>query len=99
MPSMVAWCGKLDGKIIGFGGYFRMGGRWNAFCDLEEEAKDYKAELAYYAYRALQHAQKSGIRYLYAELESEHEGASAWLMRMGFRLDPRSLYYFRWKAK
>jgi len=99
MPSMVAWCGKLDGKVIGIGGYYRLAGRWHAFVDLRKRALIYKWEIAYLGMRALQHAKKSGIRYLYAELDSTHPGASAWLQRLGFHLDPRSLYLFRWRAK
>lgn len=99
MPSMVAWCGKVDGKIIGAGGYFRQFGRWWAFSDFDKRALLYKFEIAYWAARALKHAQSTGIRYLYAELDHTHPGASLWMQRLGFHLDPRSLYYFRWKAK
>jgi hypothetical protein len=99
MPSMVAWCGKVEGKIIIIGGYFRQYSRWHCFLNFHKPALRYKWEIAYWAQRSLQHARKSGIRYLYAELDSRNPGASAWLMRLGFHLDPRTLYYFRWKAK
>lgn len=98
MPSMVSWCGKVDGKVIAAGGYFRLQGRWHAYSEFKEEALEYKFEIGFWAMRALQHARKSGIRYLYAELDSTHPGASAWLQRLGFHLDPRTMYYFRWKA-
>jgi hypothetical protein len=98
MPACVAWIGKVNGKPIGCGGYFRAQGRWWGFTNFDKRALLYKFEIAYWAHRALQHARRSGIRYLYAELDSTQPGASAWLQRLGFHLDPRSLYYFRWKA-
>jgi RimJ/RimL family protein N-acetyltransferase len=98
MPSMIAWCGKVDGKIIGFGGYYKESGRWIAFCNLDKEALRYKIELHRAAIVAMKSAKAKGIRYLYAELDSENEGASRWLQRLGFHLDPRTLYYFRWRA-
>ena len=99
MPSMVAWCGKVDGKVIGDGGYFRQFGRWHAFSNFDRSALKYKFEIAYWAARALKHAQATGIRYLYAELDTTHPGASLWMQRLGFHLDPRTMYLFRWKAK
>lgn len=100
MPSMVAWCGRVNGKMIGSGGYFKHQGRWHGFIDLTPECDNYRKELHYWAIRALQHAQKTGIRFIYAEMEPEgNPGASNFLYRLGFRLDPRSLYYFRWRAK
>jgi len=100
MPSMIAWCGRVEGKIIGFGGYFKHRARWHGFIDMEPECQDYLKELHYWALRALQHAQKSGILFIYAELEPEtYPDASNFLYRLGFRLDPKTLYYFRWKAK
>jgi GNAT superfamily N-acetyltransferase len=98
MPSMVAWCGRVNGKIVGFGGYFKHQGRWHAYLDLEDKGKDYKFALALVAVRCLKHARDTGIQYIYTELQSEIPGASAFLQRLGFQLDPRTLYYFRWRA-
>jgi len=100
IPSIIAWAGKVEGKTLIIGGFWCMQGRWAAFVDMKNKsALRYRWELAYWARRSLQHAQKSGIRYIYADLDSTHPGASAWLQRLGFHLDPRTLYYFRWKAK
>lgn len=103
MPSMVAWCGKLPSKgnkIIGMGGYYRDDqGRFIGFMDMEREAKLYPSELAYWSMKALRHARNSGIRFIYAEANTkDYPNATQFLQRLGFKLDPRTLWFFRWRA-
>lgn len=102
MPSMVAWVGKLpskDNKIIGMGGYYRQESRWMGFMDMEREVVRYPSELTYWSMKALQHAKKSGIRFIYAEANTkDYPNATKFLQRLGFRLDPRTLWFFRWRA-
>lgn len=105
MPSMVAWVGKIPNKktkkgIVGMGGYYRdHQGRWIGFMDMEREAVRYPNEIAYWSLKALKKAKDSGIRYIYAEANTkDYPNATKFLQRLGFKLDPRSLWFFRWRA-
>ena len=97
-PTIQAWVGDLDGKIIGIGGFAFSHGRWFGFCDLTDEARKYKLTLVKTAKMVMQEAQKQGIRFIYAEVSDVEPGAMRWLKSLGFSLDPRSLCLYRWKG-
>lgn len=97
-PTVRAWCGELDGKIIALGGFALRGGRWIMFCDLTDEARPHKMTLMRTAKRVLGEARRMGLRFVYAEANPNEPGAVRWLQSLGFEVDPRSAYYYRWEA-
>ena len=97
-PSIRAWVGELDGRIIGIGGLALAKGRWFGFCDLTEEARSYKMTIMRTAKRVLAEARRDGIRFIYAEASPHEPRAVAWLTSLGFSLDPRSEHFYRWSA-
>lgn len=97
-PSLLAWVGEIDGKIVGLAGLAFVKGRWMAFCDLEPEARPFKMKIARAAIRTFQEARKQGIRFIYAEANTEEPGALRWLESLGFEIDTRMPQYHRWKS-
>ena len=97
-PTVKAWVGDLDGRIIAIGGLFLVRGRWFAFLDLTEEARPYKMTLMRWAHRMLAEARKNGIRFIYAEASPREARSREWLARLGFEPDVRSGYLYRWSA-
>jgi RimJ/RimL family protein N-acetyltransferase len=98
MPSLIAWCARVDDKCVALWGFYKIQSRWVGFCNLQPEALEYKKTIHKQAIKAMRHAEALGIKYVYAQADTENEGATRWLQRLGFHLDPRSLYYFRWRA-
>jgi hypothetical protein len=96
-PTVKGVVGELNGKIIGFGGLARHRGRWYAFCDLIPEARKFKITIARAAIRVFEEARRDGVKFVYAEMDQNEPTAPAWLARLGFHLDPRSSYLFRWR--
>jgi hypothetical protein len=97
-PTVRAWIGELDGAIISMGGIALVKGRWIAFVDLTEAARPYKMTIARTAIRFLEAARRDGIRFIYAEMDVKEKSAERWVHSLGFSLDPRSQYLFRWRA-
>ena len=97
-PTINAWCAEIDGRIIALGGCALVKGRWFAFCDLTEEARQYKMHIARTARRFLMEAKRQGIRFIYAEANLAEPGAERWLTSLGFTIDPRTAYLYRWRA-
>ena len=97
-PTLKAWVGELDGEILGIGGLAYAKGRWFAFCDLKPEAREYKMTLARTAKMVLREARQQGIRFVYAEADLNERASVRWLTSLGFRLDPRTAYLYRWSA-
>lgn len=97
-PTVKAWVGEIDGRIIALAGLSLQGGRWIAFCDLTEEARGHKMTIMRTAKRMMDEARAMGLRYVYAEVSKDEPGAVRWLESLGFRLDPRSQYLYRWDA-
>ena len=95
-PTIMAWVGDIDGRIVGIAGFARTSGRWYGFCDLHEEARPHKMKIARAARRAMQEAKRRGIRYVYAQIDPEEPGAEPWLRSLGFRIDPRMPSLYRW---
>jgi hypothetical protein len=42
---------------------------------------------------------KQGVKYVYADIDKDEPGAEKWLKSLGFSLDPRALYLYRWGSK
>jgi len=96
-PTIRAWCGELDGKIIGLGGFAFSHKRWYAFCDLTEEARPYKMHIMRGAIRAFQAARDTSIKFIYAQADPDERGAVTWMKRLGFEVDPRNPNLYRWR--
>jgi N-acetylglutamate synthase-like GNAT family acetyltransferase len=97
-PTLLALAGELDGKIIALGGAAFSQARWYAFCDLTEEARKHKMHIARSAKRFLADARGLGIKYVYAERDPMEPTAERWLASLGFEIDPRTAYLYRWSA-
>lgn len=98
-PTIVAWVGDLDGRIIAIGGVALFHGRWIAFLDLTEEARRYKVSIAKAARTLFAWADQHGVKYIYADADKKEPKAIAWLHRLGFELDHRTNYLYRWSKK
>jgi hypothetical protein len=97
-PTVRAWVGELDGQLIAMAGFAHQGGRWVAFCDLTEAARPHKMTIMRTAKKIMGEAKSMGIRYLYAEASPDEPGAVRWMASLGFKLDPRSAYLYRWES-
>ena len=97
-PTLIAWVGKLDGRILGFGGLMRTDSRWSAFCEVYEEGRQYKYAIARTALRVMKDAKKRGIKFVYADMDPKEDGAKRWAESLGFELDPRSGILYRWRG-
>ena len=98
MPTVIAWVGKLDGRILGWGGLMRFDGRWSAFCEVYEEGLQHKYVIARTALRVMADAKARGIKFVYADMDPKFEGAKRWAESLGFEVDPRSGILYRWRA-
>jgi hypothetical protein len=97
-PSIRAWVAEQDGKLLGMGGVVFSQGRWLAFVDLTDDLRPHKIAIARTAIRFLAECRRSGIRFIYAEADTKEPGASRWLTSLGFEIDPRKQYLYRWRA-
>jgi hypothetical protein len=98
-PTVRAWVGELDGRLLGIGGFALVKGRWYGFCDLTKEARPYKLKIVRTAKMIMNEARKQGIRYLYASLDENERGAKRWVESLGFVQDSRTLHLYRWGGK
>jgi hypothetical protein len=96
-PTIKAWCGDLDGRIIALGGFARIKSRWFAFLDLTDDARLYKMTLMRTAKRMMADAEKMGLRFVYAEADPREPRATMWMESLGFVIDPRTNSLYRWK--
>ena len=55
-------------------------------------------KIAKAAKRAMQEANRRGIRFIYAQTDPNELGAERWLKSLGFRVDPRTPSLYRWVA-
>lgn len=97
-PTVIAWCGELDGKIIALGGLQLSCGRWFAFVDLPDEARPYKMHIMRAAKRMMAEAKANGIRFIYTESQLDEPTSKRWLASLGFTLDRRSQHFYRWSS-
>jgi len=98
-PSVRAWAGETEGRIVAIGGIGLARGRWFGFIDVTEEGRRYRVTLARAMKAFLQEARRDGIRYIYAEAAPEEKGAARRLKKLGFIVDPRSQMFYRWSAE
>jgi hypothetical protein len=92
-PTSIAWCGEIDGEIVGIGGFVTVAGTNVAFLDLTEKARKHKVALARAGYRAMELVKKSGKRYIFVEVGEP--GAERWLRRLGF--EPYQGRVWKWR--
>ena len=97
-PTVKALVGEIDGEIVAIGGLAFVKGRWFGFCDLRQKARPHKITIARAARRILVDARGIGARFVYAEADPREPGAQRWLTSLGFTLDPRTQYLYRWRA-
>lgn len=83
-PTVRAFVGEVDGKIIGIGGLARVDGRWFAFCDLSPAARAYKLSIVRLGRRIMADARKMGLAFVYAEPDLTEPNAKRWLASLGF---------------
>lgn len=98
-PTLRAWVGEVDGKIVVIGGYAIINARAYAFLDITDDARVYKIHLMRAAIRMLDEAKARGIPVVYAEADSDEDKAVQWLFRLGFEADPRMENLYKWSAK
>jgi N-acetylglutamate synthase-like GNAT family acetyltransferase len=98
-PTVKAWCGELDGKIIALGGLAFAKGRWFIFLDITDDARPYKMTLMRMAKRVMAEAKAMNIRFIYAWADTNEPKSVEWMARLGFHLDPRTHSLYRWKAE
>lgn len=96
-PTMLAWVGEENDEIVGIGGVARVKGRWIAFCDFTEKARKHKTKIVRTARMVMNEVAMRGIRYVYAEADLSEPCAVKWMKSLGFTLDPRTQYLYRWK--
>jgi hypothetical protein len=97
-PTVKAWVGEVDGQIVAIGGLALINGRWHGFCDLREPARKHKFTIARTAKRIMDEAREMGVRFVYADMDTNEPTALRWLTSLGFEPDPRTLIYYRWRA-
>ena len=102
-PTAKAWVGEIDGEVVSLGGFALIRGRWIGFLDVTEKGREYlgknlgvKVALIRVMSDALREARRMGIKYIYAEADTQFPKAAELLLRMGFHLDPRSKQLYRW---
>lgn len=102
-PTVKGWVGEVDGKAVALGGFALVKGRWIGFMDVTEEGRGLLAKNMYVraallrtAVTALREARKVGIRFIYAEADMRFPRADELLEKIGFHIDPRSEYLYRW---
>lgn len=98
-PTIKAWCGEVDGRVVAIGGLALHRGRWIAFFDVLHEARKYKLSIVKYAKKFMRETAASDIKFIYAELDRSEPLAETWVKSLGFELDPRSKHLYRWKNK
>lgn len=97
-PSIRALCMELDGRVIALGGVAWSRGRWIAFADLPDEARQFRMHILRTAVRFFDQARRDGIRYIYALADGEERRAVAWLTWLGFVPDRKFHTLYRWEA-
>lgn len=102
-PTAKAWIGEIDGEVIALGGLALAKGRWIGFIDITEAGRDYlakslgvRAAMIRAMTEGMREAKRMGIRYVYAQADTQFPKARELIERMGFHVDPRSPELHRW---
>lgn len=103
-PTAKAWIGEIDGEAVALGGLALLKGRWIGFIDVTEKGREYltkslgvRAAMIRAMMEGMREAKRMGIRYVYAEADTQFPKARELIERMGFHVDPRSPALHRWK--
>lgn len=96
--SIKAIAAELDGEIIALAGVAFHKGRWLGFADLTEKVRNHKMHIMRGAKRFLNEMRQEGVKYIYVEADPNEHKAVEWLQSLGFELDHRTQYLYRWKA-
>ena len=94
-PTIKAWVGDVDGRIVGIGGFYFYKGRWVGFCDLTEEASRYKVSFIRAARLAMDDMKRAGHKFIYAEVDPDYPMAPKWVGRLGFQKTKSGIW--RWR--
>lgn len=89
-------CMEIDGYIVGIGGVALKDGRWFAFTDLADEARERKIVLGRAAKRFFQDLKRDGIANVFAEKNNSEATAERWLASLGFEQVNGNVY--RWRG-
>ena len=84
LPTGKYWIGKLDGKILGVGGYFYNGAECCVFLDLTEEAEQYPVHLVRMGKRVIKDWEQSRNRSLSVMQDESKATSKRWLESLGF---------------
>jgi RimJ/RimL family protein N-acetyltransferase len=102
-PTAKAWIGEVDGEVVALGGFACIKGRWIGFIDVTEKGREYltkslgvRAAMIRAMMEGMREAKRMGIRYVYAEADTQFPKARELIERMGFHVDPRSPALHRW---
>jgi hypothetical protein len=102
-PTAKAWVGEIDGEVVALGGFACIRGRWIGFIDVTESGREYLAKslgvrtaMIRVMVESLREAKAMGIRYIYAQADTQFPKARELIERMGFHVDPRSPELHRW---
>ena len=95
-PTISAYVGDLDGKIVGIGGLAYVYGRVNIFCDLTKDARRFKIAMHRIGLMLMQQAMADGHRFVYADADMNEPTSDRWLRRLGFAHMGGNFY--RWAA-
>ncbi len=102
-PTAKAWVGEIDGEVIALGGLALARGRWIGFIDITETGREYltkslgvRAAMIRAMMEGMREAKRMGIKYVYAQADTQFPKARELIERMGFHVDPRSPELHRW---
>jgi hypothetical protein len=103
-PTAKAWIAEIDSEVVALGGFALLKGRWVGFLDVTENGREYlenslmvKVAMIRAMMEGMREAKRMGVRYVYAQADTQFPKARELLERMGFHVDPRSPELHRWK--
>jgi RimJ/RimL family protein N-acetyltransferase len=105
-PTLKAWLAEIDDEAVALGGLALVKGRWIGFLDITERGRDclkrnlgVRVAMIRAVFMVLSEAKKQGVRYIYAQADTNFPKAAELLEKFGFSLDPRSQFFHRWTPK
>jgi hypothetical protein len=96
--SVRAMAMEVDGKVVGIGGVALVNGRWLAFIDALDEAREHGVVAARHIKTFLAQLRKEGVKFVYAARDENEPKAKRLLTWLGFETDPRTLKLVRWRG-